>query len=123
MPKNGRNRNDVEFLDRVCPHCKYGVCGDCVVHCSYRGGIDRGTCFCKDSNFGYDYDADPNKRNHYQHGTVSKAQRSRVNQILFSYLELLAHGFIRTATHQIIPKSIKQEICKTYLDTNILIKT
>ena len=43
----------------VCERCRYAACGDCQVHHS------RGTCFCKDANFG---DAYPKKREWYMSG-------------------------------------------------------
>jgi hypothetical protein len=43
----------------VCKRCQYAACGDCRVHHS------RGTCFCKDFNFGHAY---PKKREWYMCG-------------------------------------------------------
>ena len=43
----------------VCERCRYAACGDCQVHHS------RGTCFCKDANFGAAY---PKKREWYMCG-------------------------------------------------------
>ena len=43
----------------VCERCQYAACGDCQVHHS------RGTCFCKDANFGVAY---PKKREWYMCG-------------------------------------------------------
>eukprot|EP00483_Globobulimina_turgida_P011616 UN11638 len=63
------------FIEQVCPNCKYSVCEDCIVHCSYRGGVDRGVCFCRDSNLGNEYPLDKSKRLHYQYGIVTKKQR------------------------------------------------
>ena len=44
---------------KSCPRCKYAVCANCRSHMS------RGTCYCKDSNFGHAY---PAEREYYQHG-------------------------------------------------------
>ncbi len=33
----------------VCERCRYAACGDCQVHHS------KGTCFCKNGNFGHAY--------------------------------------------------------------------
>eukprot|EP01084_Bolivina_argentea_P152752 266395_1 len=64
-------------LDRICEFCKYTVCDNCCVHHS------RGKCFCKDSNFGYDYDSNPNDRELYQYGGyLTKSQRIRANKLL-----------------------------------------
>ena len=55
-------RTDAEEADdglTVCERCQYAACGDCQVHHS------RGTCFCKDANFG---DAYPKKREWYMSG-------------------------------------------------------
>ena len=43
----GLYEDDIE-LD-VCPRCRYAACENCQSHHS------RGTCYCKDSNFGWDY--------------------------------------------------------------------
>eukprot|EP01083_Nonionella_stella_P248288 859806_1 len=75
------NKKD-SFLEQICPDCKYGVCEDCVIHCSYRGGVDRGCCFCRDSNFGNEYDSDKSKRLHYQYGRVSNEQRQRAKMLI-----------------------------------------
>eukprot|EP01084_Bolivina_argentea_P252153 423179_1 len=74
-----------EYLARICPDCCYSVCEDCQVHCSYSGlpnAIHRGSCYCKDSNFGYDYDPDINQRKHYQVGFVTKEQREKADNII-----------------------------------------
>jgi hypothetical protein len=50
---------DAEDGLEVCERCQYAACGDCQVHHS------RGTCFCKDANFGHAY---PKKREWYMSG-------------------------------------------------------
>eukprot|EP00485_Elphidium_margaritaceum_P008275 CAMPEP_0202689344 /NCGR_PEP_ID=MMETSP1385-20130828/4633_1 /ASSEMBLY_ACC=CAM_ASM_000861 /TAXON_ID=933848 /ORGANISM="Elphidium margaritaceum" /LENGTH=265 /DNA_ID=CAMNT_0049344465 /DNA_START=26 /DNA_END=823 /DNA_ORIENTATION=+ len=63
--------------DRICPFCAFAVCDNCVCHTS------RGKCYCKDSNFGYDYHPKPDKREWYQYGGyLTKAQRVKANELL-----------------------------------------
>eukprot|EP01083_Nonionella_stella_P040833 110706_1 len=61
----------------ICPDCGYGVCDSCAEHCT------RGTCFCKDSNFGEEYDSDPGKREWYQVGNVTEEQRQTVRELMW----------------------------------------
>ena len=53
---------EIDQLDwKICPRCQYAACENCTVHHS------RGTCHCKDSNFGYAY-PELSERQWYQHG-------------------------------------------------------
>ena len=51
-----------EWLVKICKRCKYGVCENC------EHDKQRGTCFCKDSNFNQDYNKDLDQRHWYQRG-------------------------------------------------------
>ena len=63
--KDFEDENDSDDLGwefSVCPRCKYTCCESCEVHHS------KGTCYCKNSNFGHPYHQDINQRNWYQGG-------------------------------------------------------
>lgn len=51
-----------EPIEAVCSRCAYGVCGECAVHHS------RGTCHCKDSNFGRIYPPPDSEHRMWYHG-------------------------------------------------------
>jgi hypothetical protein len=47
---------------RVCPRCHYASCENCTVHHS------KGTCYCKESNYGHAYAENVEDRPWYQSG-------------------------------------------------------